>query len=342
MPVTFTGPYPTNFGGVTSAMLISATTFSGGVTNTGTIGAGGIDVVGSMLLSGGIIDTGVDIGGIRVDSGSSINANATAIAVKNTTTFAGGINNAGSISTLGFGILLRNAVVGNTGEGITNSGTISARQSGIRVENAATFAGGIGNGGNITAQLARGIVVIGGFSLFGNTSVGGGIGNTGVISAGNFGIGVGGSPSGTFAGGISNGGTISAGNCGIFLTNVVVFGNSSTGGVINNGSISAGTSGLVVASVQTFTGSILNRAPSRLHRAPISIFNYAPRSSVASLTTVSWRRRSARASTSTASYCLAAGTPAAASATAAQSRHIKQASRSITRPLSRAGSAMAA
>ena len=88
--------------------------------------------------------------------------------------------------------------------------------------------------------------------------MGGGIGNTGVISAGNFGIEVGGSRSGTFAGGISNGGTISAGNCGIFLTNVVVFGNSSTGGVINNGSISAGTSGLVVASVQTFTGSILN------------------------------------------------------------------------------------
>ena len=41
--MTFTGPYPTNFGSVTSAMLISATTFSGGasaggaISNSGTI-----------------------------------------------------------------------------------------------------------------------------------------------------------------------------------------------------------------------------------------------------------------------------------------------------------------
>jgi hypothetical protein len=34
--------YPTVFGGNTAAMVISNTTFSGGVTNVGTIGTGGI------------------------------------------------------------------------------------------------------------------------------------------------------------------------------------------------------------------------------------------------------------------------------------------------------------
>jgi hypothetical protein len=33
--MAFKGPYPTKFSGHTSAMVISATTFSGGVTNAG-------------------------------------------------------------------------------------------------------------------------------------------------------------------------------------------------------------------------------------------------------------------------------------------------------------------
>jgi hypothetical protein len=40
--LAFTGPYPTTFSGNTGAMVVSHTTFSGGVTNAGTIGAGGI------------------------------------------------------------------------------------------------------------------------------------------------------------------------------------------------------------------------------------------------------------------------------------------------------------
>ena len=38
--MAFKGPYPTKFSGNTSAMVISHTTFSGGVTNAGTIGFG--------------------------------------------------------------------------------------------------------------------------------------------------------------------------------------------------------------------------------------------------------------------------------------------------------------
>ena len=47
----FKGPYPTVFGGNTPAMVISATTFDGGVTNVGTIGSGGISVINRAALS---------------------------------------------------------------------------------------------------------------------------------------------------------------------------------------------------------------------------------------------------------------------------------------------------
>jgi hypothetical protein len=75
--LAFTGPYPTTFSGNTGAMVVSHTTFSGGVTNAGTIGAGGISVSSSTFLSGGIVDTGVISGGIRIDSHSRIVASGT-------------------------------------------------------------------------------------------------------------------------------------------------------------------------------------------------------------------------------------------------------------------------
>jgi hypothetical protein len=57
--MAFKGPYPTVFSGHTSAMVISHTTFSGGVTNAGAIGPGGISVISSAFLSGGdILDSG--------------------------------------------------------------------------------------------------------------------------------------------------------------------------------------------------------------------------------------------------------------------------------------------
>ena len=98
----FNGPYPTVFSGNTAAMVISHTTFSSGVTNTGTIGAGGITVVsGAFLSGGGILDIGTVVGGIKVDSSSRIvasGATQNAIAVENTRMFGGGISNAGKLS----------------------------------------------------------------------------------------------------------------------------------------------------------------------------------------------------------------------------------------------------
>jgi hypothetical protein len=70
--VAFTGPYPKTFSGSTTGMVVSHTTFSGGVTNTGTIGTGGIAVISSTLQSGGIIDTGTILGGVKVDSHSTV------------------------------------------------------------------------------------------------------------------------------------------------------------------------------------------------------------------------------------------------------------------------------
>jgi len=97
----YTGPFP--FTGSTNQILVSNTSLSGGVTNKGTVGAGGIVVVKSTLTSGGGVNEGVVTGGINVDSQSKISATGSAIAVLNTTTFGGGITNAGALSAGGIG-----------------------------------------------------------------------------------------------------------------------------------------------------------------------------------------------------------------------------------------------
>src|SRR6202140_3858424 len=105
--MAFTGPYPTVFSGNTPAMLISHTTFSGGVTNAGTIGPGGISVISSTFLSGGIFDNGVIAGGINIDSHSRIVASGgTAVDITNARTFGGGITNSGALSAGHSGILV--------------------------------------------------------------------------------------------------------------------------------------------------------------------------------------------------------------------------------------------
>ena len=73
--MAFTGPYPTIFSGHATAMVISATTFNGGVTNAGTIGPGGVTITSSTFLTGGFLNTNLISGsanGISVLSGSTI------------------------------------------------------------------------------------------------------------------------------------------------------------------------------------------------------------------------------------------------------------------------------
>ena len=73
--MAFTGPYPTKFSGHTTAMVISATNFSGGVTNAGTIGTSGVTVISSTFLTGGFLNSNLISGaptGIAVLSDSTI------------------------------------------------------------------------------------------------------------------------------------------------------------------------------------------------------------------------------------------------------------------------------
>jgi hypothetical protein len=133
-------------------------TFSGGVTNIGTISTKGISVIsGAFLSGGGILDTGTIVGGIKVDSSSKIVASGgstqTAIAMENTGIFVGGISNAGRLSAVHNGLL-----VGTTSGlqvlvfsgGVRNRGTIAAGSHAITVSNAAACTGGITNSGHIS------------------------------------------------------------------------------------------------------------------------------------------------------------------------------------------------
>ena len=99
--------------------LVTISTFSGGITNSGTISAGqaGIGVGGTTPLasvisdfSGGITNTGI----ISAEFG---------IAVSDDHTFAGGIDNNGAVtgSVTGIGVFY----VENFSGGVTNTGTVS-------------------------------------------------------------------------------------------------------------------------------------------------------------------------------------------------------------------------
>ena len=177
----------------------------------------------------------------------------------NTSTFAGGIDNVGTISVPNdVGIQLSTVVVaGNTslGGGITNTGTIVGR--GIALTQVTDFVAGIdnGNGGLISSPNSSGI------ELFVVSTFAGGIVNGGKI-AGQTGIAF--TDDGTFgnaggSGGIVNSGTISAGNVGIALASrhggigVSTF----IGGIVNTGTISAGFTGIEVVS-GVFSGGITN------------------------------------------------------------------------------------
>jgi hypothetical protein len=98
--MAFTGPYPTKFSGHTGSMLISATAFSGGVTNAGTIGpGGGVIITSSTFLTGGFVNTNL------------ISSTANGISVLSDSTIAGAIVDSGTIRATKDGILVSGGVV---------------------------------------------------------------------------------------------------------------------------------------------------------------------------------------------------------------------------------------
>ena len=178
--------------------------------------------------------------------------------------FSGGINNNGKITTkFQDGIILSGvAVFGDptAGGGITNSGVISGGGSGVFIDQAySRFFGGISNSGKIA--VARHAIAVTSVNVF-DPPNGGAIVNSGTISAGQTGIGVG-FVYGSLAGGISNSGKISAGGKGI-VVGVAVSGTSASvanffGGIVNSSTISAQGTGIELRNVlSTFSGGISN------------------------------------------------------------------------------------
>jgi uncharacterized protein with beta-barrel porin domain len=223
-PATFTGGI-SNAGTITSTaddgINIAAISFANGITNSGTISGAqyGVYTSGDATFSGGI-----------ANSGTIIAAAVDAIDILGVTSFLGGINNSGQIFAGGNGI----AVTGITqfgsssaGGGISNSGTISAANYGIYALGVSTFMGGIANSGTITAHGSNAIYV------YRDTTLLGGVTNSGTILAVN-------------------------GN-GIAIASVTQFGSSSAGGgITNSGTISAADDGIFVSTVATFIGGITN------------------------------------------------------------------------------------
>ena len=255
---------------------------TGNVSNTGTLGSLTTGIaVSNSTINGEIQDTGTILGGIRNNSGSTINSASSAIAIGAVPTFAGGITNSGTIiGTVGNGIFL-NGVTAFSG-GISNSGTVAVTAFAIGIVNATTFSGGITNSGTISSAHGFGVFLqadsmfSGGIANSGTISghttavyvhlvstFSGGITNSGVVSApagiivdGSFGI-----VTSLFSGGISNSGTISAVHVGIFVNGVGQFGDSLGGGVTNSGTIRVGahaTGGIVVGFISNFSGGITN------------------------------------------------------------------------------------
>jgi uncharacterized protein with beta-barrel porin domain len=229
------GAVPFIFGSFGSAIEVSL--FSSGITNAG-------------ILSASV--HGIVVGGTAGHTGNYVTIS----------TFAGGITNSGRITAGANGVMVGGNVSGSNasvtiesfGGGIVNSagGTISAGGSGVVV------GGGINGSSFFTAAA----IAISTFS--------GGISNSGVISASQHGILVGGIATGTFgsvtiasfSGGITNSHSITAGGNGIFVggnangTGSAVTISNFAGGISNAGTISAGGRGIFVGGTGTVGGTV--------------------------------------------------------------------------------------
>jgi autotransporter-associated beta strand protein len=218
---TIRSPNPTNT--PTGILVTNGSTIHGSLSNSGTISAGGAGILvdaNNNLLLGGITNSG----GITGVTGINLEA---------TSSFAGGIINAGSgvINAQSIGINVDS--IPSFSGGVTNSGTIIASGVGVEVTGVTNFSGGITNNGTITGGGgAKGIYVGSGSTFVG------GITNTGKIATGLTAIFVAGQVS--FSGGISNSGMLVSN-----ATGIVVLNSGFQGGITNTGSIS-GRDGIVV------------------------------------------------------------------------------------------------
>jgi uncharacterized protein with beta-barrel porin domain len=283
-------------GNTVANVCVDNTSFTGAITNEGTISPSGIAFVNGTI-TGFVGSTGVINGGISLDKTSAINGTFDAIFIGGRTSgggtvtvpsFSGGITNAGTITAPGDGIFVggtannrfgdfSSVTISNFAGGITNSGTIFAGfANGIFIGGLAegsttnitvsTFTGGITNTGLIETfgTTQGGGIVVGGEAsggIFANISTltistfGGEISNSGTIAAATNAIFVGGKLASTsfltistFNGGITNSGTLSAGLGGSGGDGIIV------GGTVQRGPFEVGGA----IEIETFTGSIVN------------------------------------------------------------------------------------
>jgi outer membrane autotransporter protein len=236
--------------GTAECVTVTSTTFTGNVSNAGTITPGGITITGSSV-TGAVISSGTVAGGIGIDSASQI-GDASGIAITGPS-FAGGISNAGVITAAGIPILIDGASTFSGGIVNSSTGVIQGGGlSGIAVSVVSAFTGGVTNAGTISMPSGAGIVV--GGCPCGVSTFEGGVVNTGTITGLGPGISV--VDVESFAGGIVNdGGTITPGAAsGIVVTRVSSF----AGGISNSGRITAVTAGIMVSEVSAFSGGITN------------------------------------------------------------------------------------
>lgn len=203
---------------------------------------------------------------VVTDTGSLVTSDPAAVNVRH---LAGSVNNRGTITGDGFGILVNNGYGEDStlNGGITNSGAITSSFSGIAVGSGygedgsgnSTINGGITNNGAITGSFS-GILVGSWYGEDSNShnTINGGITNSGTITGGAFGIAVASLDAGNAAinGGISNSGTINGDEvAGILLLNATI-----NGSIANSGTILGGQVGIFdyYAGNSAITGGITN------------------------------------------------------------------------------------
>lgn len=248
----------TNSGSLQGAVGISVlgSSVSNGIKNNNLINVAntGISVVGSSILTGGIINSGsitAQTSGISVDGDSSVDRiiNGTGASIQ---------SNGSASSSAGIYVSGSNTAVT---AGITNSGTINADVAGISILGSSEVSDGITN--NIGATISGGST---GIKVSG-ASVAGGINNSGsIVSAGGFNSAAIALWSGaSVSGGIINRGLIDGGvhgAMGISLLSSIL-----NGGIINEGSIQAlgdSASAAIKIKLSSVAGSIVNSGTIRL------------------------------------------------------------------------------
>jgi uncharacterized protein with beta-barrel porin domain len=266
----------------TGIAVTNNSTITGQITDSGVISTTGYGILVDSSSKVASASAAIRVSGPSFSGGISNGGTVSGsrgVLVYNASTFTGGISNSGTITASSRAIWVSSVGQfgnGGTSGGITNSGTISAGPLGVLLYKVSTFTGGIANTGSLTAggnaiELSR-------IGQFGTGVASGGITNSGTISAGGHGILL--FNVTTFAAAISNGGTISAGGAGIWVSNAAQLGvNTAGGGIVNSGTIKAAGTGIVVqasnsaANSLTFLGGITNSGTISANRNGIYGFN---------------------------------------------------------------------